>query len=318
MKVIETERMTLRWFDENDAPFVLALLNDPAWIAGIGERNVRTLEDARRFIAERLVAHYWEKGHGFWAMVRRSDGAVVGMSGLVDRESLPEIDVGYALAPAFRGSGYAREAAAATLRYARDVLGKSRVLAIVWPENRASVRVLESLGMVSEGVRLLAGDSRESGLFSWNGGTGGDAAAAEDDPSTAIDALIRRFFAVFSNRRGTAAIAALPAMFLPEAVITVVTRNGPRGVEVLTLRDFLLPRATLLQGGGLTDFEEEEVTNRMTIVGNVAHRSSSYRKAGKRDGVPFEGGGNKHFQIVRTTKGWKIAALAWEETESAR
>ena len=96
MKDIETERMTLRWFDENDAPFVLALLNDPAWIAGIGERNVRTLEDARRFIAERLVAHYWEKGHGFWAMVRRSDGAVVGMSGLVDRESLPEIDVGYA------------------------------------------------------------------------------------------------------------------------------------------------------------------------------------------------------------------------------
>jgi [ribosomal protein S5]-alanine N-acetyltransferase len=103
------------------------------------------------------------------------------MCGLIKRDSLPHLDVGYALAPAFRGNGYAREATLASLQYGRDVLGHRRILAIVWPENRASIRVLESVGMRAEGVRLLAGDPRETAVFSW-GQREGD--PAEDEPES--------------------------------------------------------------------------------------------------------------------------------------
>jgi ribosomal-protein-alanine N-acetyltransferase len=181
MNVLETERMILRWFEDRDAPFVLDLVNDPAWIANIGERNVRTLDDARQFIAEKLVASYRQNGHGLWAMDRRDDGALLGMCGLIKRDSLPHLDVGYALAPAFRGNGYAREAARACLEYGRDVLGHRRILAIVWPENRASIRVLESVGMKPEGVRLLGGDPRETAVFAW-GEREGDPAADIPEP----------------------------------------------------------------------------------------------------------------------------------------
>src|ERR1700691_3879333 len=105
MNVLETERMTLRWFDERDAPFILELVNDPAWIANIGERNVRTLDEARHFNSEKLVASYRQNGHALWAMVRRSDAVLLVMCGLIKRDSLPHLDVGYALAPAFCGNG---------------------------------------------------------------------------------------------------------------------------------------------------------------------------------------------------------------------
>jgi RimJ/RimL family protein N-acetyltransferase len=311
MMVLETDRMTLRWFDEGDAPFVFALVNDPAWIANIGDRHVRTLEDARVFIAEKLVASYWQKGHGLWAMERRGDRALLGMCGLIERDSLPEIDVGYALAPTFRGSGYAREAALASLRYGRDVLGKDRILAIVWPENRASIRVLESVGMVAEASRHLNGDPRPTAIFAW-GAPARDPSLARD-AQTEIDALVRRFFAAFSSCPTTDAVAAIPSMFLPAAVVTVIAPGTGGGIDVLNVRDFVSPRAALVQGGRLTDFEERETGSQTAIVGGVAHRSSRYRRAGRLDGIPFEGGGDKHFQIVRTARGWKIAALAWEE-----
>lgn len=150
MQVLETERMTLRWFEESDAAFVLELLNDPAWIANIGERNVRTLDDARSYIAEKLVASYHQNGFGLWAMQRRSDDALLGMCGLLKRDNLPTLDVGYALAPAYRRQGYAKEAVLACLTYARDVLATPRVLAIVAPHNQPSIRLLESVGMVRQ------------------------------------------------------------------------------------------------------------------------------------------------------------------------
>ncbi|CAN5904680.1 hypothetical protein BH11MYX4_BH11MYX4_58040 [soil metagenome] len=314
MRVLEAERMTLRWFDEADAPFVHELLNDPAWLANIGDRNVRTLDDARRWIADNLVATYWRTGHGLWAMERRSDCALLGMCGLLERDALPELDVGYALAPAFRGSGYAREAALACLRYGRDVLGRSRILAIVSPAHRSSIRVLESIGMVQERVCVLEGESRETAVFTWGVDAAGPPVAS--DATAEIDALVRRFFSAFSNRGATSAVTSIPSLFLPEAVVTVEAPGTSRGVDVLDVRGFVAPRAALLQGGRLTDFEEREVNSQTTVDGRVASRSSQYRKAGVLDGTPFEGGGHKHFQLVRTARGWKIAALAWEDGDS--
>jgi RimJ/RimL family protein N-acetyltransferase len=310
MRALETDRLRLRWFVETDAAFILALVNDPSWIANIGDRGLETVEDARAWIAEKLVASYWRDGFGLWALERKSDGELVGMCGLVERETLPAIDVGYALAARFRGEGYAREAARASLEYGRDVLGKRRILAIVRPENHASIRVLESIGMVADGVRILAGEERPSALFAWG-------ALADSDPTgdatTEIDAVSRRLFACFSNHSGISHVAAVPSLFTHEAVVTVIRRESPRGIEVSSVRDFVAPRASLLLDGRLVDFEERELTSQTVIARRLAYRSSRYTKAGTLDGRRYEGAGTKHFQLVQTTRGWKIAALAWED-----
>ena len=166
MRVLETARMTLRWFEESDAAFVLELLNDPAWIANIGDRNVRTLDAARAWIAEKLVASYRRHGYGLWAMQRRGDDALLGMCGLLKRDNLPALDVGYALAPAFRRQGYTREAVVACLAHARDALAMPRVFAIVSPHNLPSIRLLESVGMSKETTRYFE-DATE--VFAWGG-----------------------------------------------------------------------------------------------------------------------------------------------------
>ena len=170
MLVLRTPRVVLRWFTDDDARFIVELLNDPGWKKFIGERGVRTEDDARTWIAERLVALYRSQGFGLWAMQRVSDGALIGMCGLVKRDSLPGIDIGYALLPAFRGMGYVREAAAACLAYGADVLGLERILAITRPGNTASIRVLESLGMQWERTERLADADYESMVFAWQAG----------------------------------------------------------------------------------------------------------------------------------------------------
>ena len=107
MLILETARLRLRWFKDTpaDADFLRALLNDPGWLANIGERNVRTRHQARAWIASRHTDVYGRLGFGFWAVERKSDGAVLGMCGLVKRDTLLEPDVGYALMPEFRGQG---------------------------------------------------------------------------------------------------------------------------------------------------------------------------------------------------------------------
>lgn len=309
MNVLETPRLRLRWFGESDAAFILALVNDPSWMTNIGDRGVRTIEEARAWIAEKLVASYWRNGFGLWAIERKSDGELVGMCGLVERDSLPTIDVGYALAARFRGEGYAREAARASLEYAHDVLGKRRILAIVRPENRDSIRVLETIGMVAEDVRVLAGEERPSTIFAW----GASDSDATGDARTEIDAIAGWLFAWFSNRAAPSRVAAVPSLFTHEAIVTVIRRDSPRGIEASSVREFVAPRASLLQGGRLVDFEEKELTSQTELAGRLAYRSSRYTKAGTLDGARFQGTGTKHFQLVQTTRGWKIAALAWED-----
>ena len=127
---------------------------------------MHTLEDARTWIRERLIGNYERQGFGFWAVERRADAALMGMCGLVKRDTLAHVDIGYAFLPAFWGQGYAREAAAASLAYARDTLGLRRVLAITNPDNAASARVLEAIGMRLEDTRQLAGEDRLTRVFS--------------------------------------------------------------------------------------------------------------------------------------------------------
>ena len=165
MNVIETERLTLREVDEGDAAFVLELLNDPDFIRNVADRGVRTLEDARRYVAERFTAAYRRDGYGFWLVEPKDSGAPAGVCGLVKRDTLPGVDVGYAFLPAFRSKGYAFESASAVMAYARDVLGLRRIYAIVNPDNAVSIRVLEKLGLGFERMVSLSPDEPEVRLF---------------------------------------------------------------------------------------------------------------------------------------------------------
>ena len=162
MIVLETERLVLRHLEPADASFILELVNDPDWLTYIGDRGIHTLDEARNYIQSGPMAMYEQRGHGLYLVERRSDGVPMGMCGLLKRDSLDDVDLGFALLPAYRGAGYITEAAAAALAHGRQTLGLRRVVAIATPENAASARVLEKVGLrfertidAPEGGRLL-------------------------------------------------------------------------------------------------------------------------------------------------------------------
>jgi RimJ/RimL family protein N-acetyltransferase len=178
MIVLETERLALREATEEDDAFFLALLNDPDWIRYIGDRGVRTPDDARRYVSEKLTTSYRRHGFGLYVVVLKSTGAPTGICGLIRRETLEDVDVGFAMLPAYRGSGYALEATRAVLHHGRSAFALRRIVAITIPDNRGSIRVLEGAGMTFERVIRLPDDDDELALYAWNGDGDGDGDAA--------------------------------------------------------------------------------------------------------------------------------------------
>src|ERR1051325_3355107 len=113
MKVLETDRLILRHLTVEDSEFILELLNDPSWLRFIGNRGVRTLDDARDYILKSFVAMYERLGFGLYLTELKSEGVPVGICGLIKRDSLEDVDIGFAFLPKFRGEGYAYESASA-------------------------------------------------------------------------------------------------------------------------------------------------------------------------------------------------------------
>ncbi|MEZ4413714.1 MAG: GNAT family N-acetyltransferase [Gemmatimonadales bacterium] len=163
--VLETERLTLRRLDETDAEFILGLLNEPSFHQYIGDRGVRTEEDARAYIRNGPMASYEKFGFGLWLVLRKDDGAPIGICGLLKRDTLPDVDVGFALRPAFWGMGYALESAAGVLAHGREALTLPRVAAIVQADNQASIRLLGKLGLHFERRIEWPGDAAEIHLY---------------------------------------------------------------------------------------------------------------------------------------------------------
>jgi RimJ/RimL family protein N-acetyltransferase len=165
MKVLETDRLVLRRFSTDDAAFVLELLNEPAWLRFIGDKGVRTLEDARQYLLNGPMAMYERSGFGLYRVERKEDGVPMGMCGLLKRDTLKDVDIGFAFLPRFWGKGYAREAAAAVLALGKASLGLERIVAITNPDNDSSIRLLESLGFRFEEMLRLSSDGAETKLF---------------------------------------------------------------------------------------------------------------------------------------------------------
>lgn len=165
MHVLQTERLRLRELDHDDAPFVLELLNDPSFIAHIGDRGVRSMADARRYIDQGPRVSYAAHGFGLWRVGLKDGDEAVGLCGLLQRETLPHADIGYAFLPRHRSRGYAVEACTAVRDHALRTLALPRLLAIVSPGNDASVKVLQRIGLRFETMVRLRPEDKELQLF---------------------------------------------------------------------------------------------------------------------------------------------------------
>ena len=168
MKVLETDRLILRQLSTEDAEFILELVNEPSWMRFIGDKGIRTIDDASNYILKGPVASYERFGFGLYLTALKGSGIPIGICGLVKREDLEDPDIGFAFLPRFWGKGYAYESASAVLGFAKSAFGLNRILAITAPDNHSSIRVLEKLGLSFEQmVRFSEGDS-ELKLFALN------------------------------------------------------------------------------------------------------------------------------------------------------
>lgn len=156
---------SLRELREADAAFLLQLTNEPSWLANIGDRGLRSLDDARRHIRERLQPDYQRQGFGLYLIERQDDGQALGVCGLFRREALPLPDLGFALLPAYWGQGHAEAAARLLMAHARRALGLGRLLAISSPPNQRSQRLLQRLGFQPAGETRLGEQGETLALF---------------------------------------------------------------------------------------------------------------------------------------------------------
>ena len=163
---LETERLILdELATDRDELFIFELVNEPGFIENIGDRGVTDLATATGYIVNGPAASYAKHGFGLWRVVQKASGLPVGICGLIQRDVLPDPDVGYAILDRFAGRGYAQEAAQACLDYGRSKLGITKIVAITTPVNKASQRVLEKIGLKFDSVIQLPGHDGKSAYF---------------------------------------------------------------------------------------------------------------------------------------------------------
>jgi RimJ/RimL family protein N-acetyltransferase len=166
VKILETERLILRELTLDDSDLILELLNEPDFIRHVVDRGVRTRTDATAYITDKILPSYKQFGFGFYLVELKDSGVSVGICGLIKRETLNDVDIGFSILRRFWRNGYAYEAAAALLNHGRNVLGLERIVGITSPENESSARLLEKLGLRFEKMIHLPGYGPESRLFS--------------------------------------------------------------------------------------------------------------------------------------------------------
>jgi len=298
-KILETERLVLREFSIDDAEFILTLLNTPAWIEYIGDKNVRTLEDAVNYLENGPIKSYKENGFGLWLTSLKNNNTPIGMCGLVNRDSLKDIDIGFALLPEYSRLGYAYEIANATINYATHILQINKVVAITDSNNIPSIKLLNKLGLQFEKTLKLSENDTVL-LFS---------PSNDEKDRLAIDVLTSRFFELFTNKDGKVQnVKDIKSIFIPKGILISNTDDSPVDYD---LDGFIKPREEMLTNGTLTNFCEREISHSTEIFGNIAQRFSLYEKSGELNGEHFETKGMKTIQFVKVNGKWKMSSVAW-------
>lgn len=162
---LETERLRLRWLTLDDAGLMLAIWNDPAFVRHVGDRGIRTLDEARDEMVKGALQLYAAYGFGPYRVSLKGDDAAIGICGLFRRDSLDEPDIGYGVLPEYCGKGYAYEASCAVMEYARAVLRLPRLVAIISPENRASIGLIRKLGLRFERMHRMPDEDGEVCIY---------------------------------------------------------------------------------------------------------------------------------------------------------
>lgn len=162
---MKQDRLILRWLTIEDSGFMLELMNDPSWLQYIGDRGVRTLEDASNYILSGPVDMYNRLGFGLYLCELKESGLPMGICGLIKRDSLEDVDIGYAFLPRYSGQGYAYESASAVVAYAKHGLGLDRIVAITSSNNWRSAKLLQKLGLQFERMISSTSDEQEIKLF---------------------------------------------------------------------------------------------------------------------------------------------------------
>lgn len=163
-----TDRMRLRWLTPADAGLLLAIWNDPTFVHYVGDRGIRTVEAAADAFRDGPRRLYEDYGYGPYRVALRGGNQALGICGLFRREGLDDPDLGYALLPQYCGQGYASEAARAVILHARETLEFKRLTAIIHPDNAASIKLIEKLGMRFERMLQMPGDDAEVSLYGVN------------------------------------------------------------------------------------------------------------------------------------------------------
>lgn len=162
---LQTERLQLRWMTVDDAELMLAVWNDPAFVRFVGDRGIRTVDEARTTMEEGAMKLYSDYGYGPFRVALRDDDAPIGICGLFRRDGLDDPDIGFATLPNYCGKGYAFEAARAVIDHTRDDLELPRLTAIVSPENEASVGLIRKLGLRFERMYRMAEDDDDVAIY---------------------------------------------------------------------------------------------------------------------------------------------------------
>lgn len=152
---LETERLCIRKFTLEDAPFIFELVNTPSWLQFIGDKNVKTLKDAEQYIQEKMLDHYHTHGFGFYAVCVKENQSPIGMTGFIKRPSMQDVEIGFAFLPINSGKGYALESSKEILKYGKSILKLEKVVAITDPKNTNSQKLLKRLGFENHGEILL-------------------------------------------------------------------------------------------------------------------------------------------------------------------
>ncbi|MCH7974139.1 MAG: GNAT family N-acetyltransferase [Bacteroidetes bacterium] len=299
--MLDTDRLILREFNITDAEFILTLLNTPDWLKYIGDKNVRTLENAVNYLEKGPIKSYKENGFGLWLTLLKNNSVPIGMCGLVKRDSLKDIEIGFALLPEYSKMGYGYEIAYATINYAIHVLRIDKVVAITDSNNIPSIILLNKLGLQFERTLNLSENDTVL-LFS---------SLKAESERLKIDELTASFFDLFSNKDGRVPnVKDIKSIFIPEGILVSNTEDTP---AIYDLDSFIKPREEILTNGTLTNFCEREISHNTEIFGNVAQRFSLYEKTGELNGEHFEIRGMKTIQFVKVNGKWKMSAAAWSD-----
>jgi RimJ/RimL family protein N-acetyltransferase len=290
---LTSKRLLLTRLSLGDSDFIFELVNSPGWLRFIGDRNVKTNEDARLFVLKVLSS----PNVNYWIVRLQDQQTPIGLVSFIKRDYLDYFDVGFAFLPTHLKQGYAYEAAVTLMQHVSKEYSYPRILATTVKENENSIALLKKLGFSFD--RQIIADRDELLVYSIS------------VDQFLIDQLTKSFFSLFSNLDGGPVnLNEIFSMCLPEAVII---KKSSLEQEVYHLQTFIEPRQKILTDGTLTFFGEREIAGETKIVGTIAQRASRYEKKGRFAGKDFHQQGNKFFQFVKTTNGWKISAVVWED-----